>query len=522
VILAALAAISFDQAAYAGCSISQMPAQYLGQEAYNLEHSIGDSLWTPSSTGVFSSSLYSTSSLTPFGQAWIPYFVPSFGFNGPALDSYPNVQTADTPIGRILIGLYVLQNAYLPQAANDRDLSGPIVKWAWAESYQQYYDENNILMKCTSLTTFASWYWVAIGDNDTWIGATNFNEDLGAWFNESPIERASTLFHESIHRSGRLHDCGQKDSTWAYSGAYAYQTSWLMDYFTESNNFTNSTWRLWAAEQANVRIQPLSSGGSFCTTPPASVRNWVGAGPLAGNPPGGFDQPIDNPGICPLGYIAAGANGNCVLCTDASHGIAANGACLPCPAGSFSNSGVCTPCPAGSFSANPGATSCTSCPAGSYCGANVASPAPCTAGSYSANPGAASCTSCPAGFSSLTGAAQCLKCGSMPNNLATSDQLVCSGTNPAGGTCVAAAIFFPSVGPAPCPINTVAQWTSTSSQWTCSTPTIPSCNVLCTAAGHYSCVGVPPCTLKDAAAGKCTMPDPNCGHAGQQPCPSLQ
>jgi hypothetical protein len=304
-IAAVLAAISTGQPAYAICSGSQFAPMYLGTEVYNAEHSIGSRIWN------------SDNSPTSFGASWLPYFDP-FGFQGDATGPYGGVSLADTPVGRVLIGLYVLQNAYWPQASNDQDLSGPIVKWAWPESYQQYYGASELDMNCTDLNSFAYFYH-GIYVNGTWYFGDHFVEESGAWYNESPIERASTLFHEAIHRTGREHDCGNFDSSWEYGGAYMYQTSWLMDYFEESNNFTNNTLKLWAAEQANARLYD----GVFCTQPPASVLNWVGAGPFPPNNSGG-DQAGDDAGQCapgavacgcPSGYTAAPPNGNCVKST---------------------------------------------------------------------------------------------------------------------------------------------------------------------------------------------------------------
>jgi hypothetical protein len=43
-----------------------------------------------------------------------------------------------------------------------------------------------------------------------------------------------------------------------------------------------------------------------------------------------------------------------------------------------------------------------------------------------------------------------------------------------------------------------------------------------TCSSTFKCVSVPPCTLQEAAAGKCTMPNPTCGNVGQKPCPPKQ
>jgi len=210
----------------------------------------------------------------------------------------------------------------------------------------------------------------------------------------------------------------------------------------------------------------------------------------------------DGPAKCPGGTFAPGGDVSCSLCAAGSSSAAGAAACSLCPAGSSSAAGAptCSPCLAGFHSSVTGAATCPPCPAGTYSSAT----------------GAVACSACPAGFSSLGGATECLQCGVMPNP-ATSDYLVCSGTNTATAICIAGTLSFEAVRPPTCPINSVAKATS---NWSCSTPTIPNCNVTCTAS--YMCTSVQPCTLKEAAAGKCTMPNPTCGHAGQKPCPPRQ
>jgi hypothetical protein len=158
-------------------------------------------------------------------------------------------------------------------------------------------------------------------------------------------------------------------------------------------------------------------------------------------------------------------------------------------------------CKAGTF-APGGNVSCSQCPAGTFSAA-----------------GASACfPSCPAGSLPQSSAGVCLECGSLPANLAAADNLVCSGQNTPETVCVAGSISFQSIGPAKCPPNSVAQ--STSKSWSCPKPLTPSCNVTCSST--FTCVSVPPCTLQEAAAGKCTMPDPTCGNPGQKPCPPKQ
>ncbi len=347
-IILALIAVSLcsGSAAHAQCTGSQFQPNYLGAEVYGYEQYFGNQLWNSDNTG------------TSFGGPWMLYFTKNFGFHGGAIGTYPSgTPVRDTPLGRVLIGLFVLQNSYSPMATTDDDLSGPIVRWAFPLSYQQYYSNSDLDLECSDLNTFAKFNYTAVYVNGGWLGPTYFQEFSGAWYNESPIERASTIFHEAIHHTGREHDCGSSDSSWQYHGAYYYQTCWLMDYFEEANNFTNSTLKLWAAEQANARMYD----GVFCQQPPADVLNWPGAGPFPANYYGG-DQPGDNQGNCapgavycgcPKGYVAVPPNGNCLTCSDAGAGVQPNGTCCApgqvwaaksnscCPKNAVAGGGLC-------------------------------------------------------------------------------------------------------------------------------------------------------------------------------------
>jgi hypothetical protein len=212
----------------------------------------------------------------------------------------------------------------------------------------------------------------------------------------------------------------------------------------------------------------------------------------------------DGPAQCQAGTLAPGGNVSCSRCPAGTFSPAGASNCTECSPGTFAAGGaaVCSACSRGSFSSTAGAAACSLCTAGSFSSAN----------------GALTCPKCPAGSSSESGANICLVCGSMPADLATTDNLVCSAQNPPNVTCVSSSISFVDVGPAKCPPNSVAQ--STSKGWSCSTPAIPSCAVTCSST--FKCVSVPPCTLQEAAAGKCTMPNPTCGNVGQKPCPPKQ
>jgi hypothetical protein len=365
------ASVCSGKASYAQCKGSQFQPRFLGSEDYAAERYFGNQLWQANNTP------------TSYGGKFISYFIPSFGIHGGAVGNYsPLTPIRDTPIGRVLDGLFVLENSYSPMATSDNDLSGPIVRWAFPMSYQQYYDDGNFDLECSDLNTFAQFIYQGVYVDGQWRGPTYFKEGSGAWYNESPIERASTLFHEAIHHTGREHDCGSSDSSWQYNGAYYYQTCWLMDYFEEANNFTNATLKLWAAEQANARMYD----GVFCQTPPADVLNWVGAGPFPADSSGG-DKPGDNKGQCasgavycgcPLGYLAVPPNGNCLTCSAAGAGVQPNGACCPagqvwatqsktcCQKGAIANGGLC--CEGGTICGSECCTNGEVCSPQGHCG----------------------------------------------------------------------------------------------------------------------------------------------------------
>lgn len=78
-------------------------------------------------------------------------------------------------------------------------------------------------------------------------------------------------------------------------------------------------------------------------------------------------------------------------------------------------------------------------------------------------------------------------CGLIPTNLASSSQLVCNGAT----GCVAAYISFQANGPSSCPFGQAPKVTG--SGWSCTTPTMPNCNVTCYST--YICApgSKPPC-----------------------------
>ena len=105
-----------------------------------------------------------------------------------------------------------------------------------------------------------------------------------------------------------------------------------------------------------------------------------------------------------LGMNGAAHAGSC----DPGHGMAKNGSCNVCRAGTASPGGgqknaLCNTCSSGQIC--PGGTASQACPAGSYC-PTTTSKMQCAAGTFSVA-GAVSCTACPGNSTSGAGADTC-------------------------------------------------------------------------------------------------------------------
>lgn len=212
-------------------------------------------------------------------SGWLPHWWSTYGFadnsdywdDGFGSDNYCN---ADKPLGRTMNALYLLKFSYLP--ANDwGDLSGYVVQWGYPYAGEQFVEADGMKAYCGDFnasgkpTEYASTHHNVFEDHFEWF--------MGFFYLENPVERAMSMFHESIHRgTGKSHDCddGSKDSSWAYQGAYYWGVEWLISYYLHANTNTNSTYKTWAAQVANDRIAT-----KFCANDvPASVKNWSGSG----------------------------------------------------------------------------------------------------------------------------------------------------------------------------------------------------------------------------------------------------
>lgn len=211
-------------------------------------------------------------------SGWFPHWWATYGFandsnywdDGFGSDNYCN---ADKPLGRTLNALYLLKFSYLPANAWG-DLTGYVVQWGYPYAGEQFVEANAMEAHCGDFnssgmpTQYASTHSSWPEDHFEWY--------MGFFYLENPVERAMSLFHESIHRgTGRGHGCnsGGADESWAYHGAYYYGVQWLISYYLHANTNTNSTYKTWAAQNANARIAT-----KFCADDvPSSVKNWAGA-----------------------------------------------------------------------------------------------------------------------------------------------------------------------------------------------------------------------------------------------------
>jgi hypothetical protein len=210
-------------------------------------------------------------------SGWFPHWWSEYGFasNAQYWDEgfgSNNLCNADQPAGRMMNALYLLKFSYSPP--NDwGDLSGNFIQWAYPYAGAQFVDANDMEAFCGDFSDGKPTQYASTHDN---LVEDHFEWFMGFFYLENPVERASSLFHESIHRgTGKTHDCqdGGADTSWAYHGAYYYGVEWLISYYLHANTNTNSTYKTWAAQNANARIASKFCAGDV----PSSVKNWVGA-----------------------------------------------------------------------------------------------------------------------------------------------------------------------------------------------------------------------------------------------------
>jgi hypothetical protein len=210
-------------------------------------------------------------------SGWLPHWWSEHGFANEA--SYwdegfgsDNSCNPDKPLGRTMNALYLLKFSFSPPNAWG-DLSGNVIQWGYPYAGEQFVEANAMKAYCGDFSNGMPIKYAST--HDSWP-EDHFEWYMGFFYLENPVERAMSLFHESIHRgTGRGHDCqdGGADTSWAFHGAYYYGVEWLISYYLHANTNTNSTYKTWAAQTANWRI-----ARKFCADDvPSSVKNWAGA-----------------------------------------------------------------------------------------------------------------------------------------------------------------------------------------------------------------------------------------------------
>lgn len=210
-------------------------------------------------------------------SGWFPHWWATYGFADNS-DYWDDGFGAgdhcdpDKAAGRTLNALYLLKFSYTP--ANDwGDLSGYVVQWGYPYAGEQFVEADGMKAFCGDFSNGMPTQYASTHNN---VFEDHFEWYMGFFYLENPVERAMSLFHESIHRgTGKGHDCddGGSDTSWAFHGAYYYGVEWLISYYLHANMNTNSTYKTWAAQNANSRI-----ASKFCADDvPASVKNWAGA-----------------------------------------------------------------------------------------------------------------------------------------------------------------------------------------------------------------------------------------------------
>ena len=180
----------------------------------------------------------------------------------------------DKPLGRTMNAFFLLKFSCSP-VNNWGDMSGWVVQWGYPYAGAQFVDANGMKAYCGDYKNGQPIKYAST--HDSWP-EDHFEWFMGFFYLENPVERASSLFHESIHRgTGKNHDnsCsdGNEDRSWAYHGAYYWGVNWLMSYYLHANRNTNSTYKTWAAQNANYRIATKFCAGDV----PSSIKNWSGS-----------------------------------------------------------------------------------------------------------------------------------------------------------------------------------------------------------------------------------------------------
>jgi hypothetical protein len=214
------------------------------------------------------------------------YYWNNLGFEKTYWDEgfgFENYCDARLPLARTLNAFDVLQNSYTPLATSWSDLSGPPVKWGWSYAARSYNDLDDLRAYCRNGDAYASSV-STLFDDYTALYMLFFNQ-LGT------INRASTLFHESVHRtSGDSHTCnGNQDQYFfidykvfascvagsspdcmcerigckklvinpnpTHISVYAWHALWLLSYYYDANANTSPSYKRWAGYRAKAILE---------------------------------------------------------------------------------------------------------------------------------------------------------------------------------------------------------------------------------------------------------------------------
>ena len=162
--------------------------------------------------------------------------------------------------------------------------------------------------------------------------------------------------------------------------------------------YSNTTARTTACDACEQGTYASSTGSRTCANCPANTYA-ASTGATSCTP-------------CAVGETSDPGSSSCSATTCDPGSVLVNGACTPCPAGTYAAAGAtsCTTCATGTISTTAGSTSCaTTCEAGKYANATHTACEICPAGSIS-TAGADACTQCEAGKYAAAGATECSTC----------------------------------------------------------------------------------------------------------------
>jgi hypothetical protein len=179
-------------------------------------------------------------------QQIIDYFWATYGFDGNLEHwnegfGFERPCNTDLPLARTFTGLYAL--SYSAADWQNDGYDKPILNWA-----RRYVRENidDLRAACGDGTAIAHSY----------TGGVFVDEYVelyrGFWYQETVVERASTLVHEARHQGGKPHNAkfphdsyfgagkNGADSHWEYDGAWTYQANYLWWFYAEGTNTTSA------------------------------------------------------------------------------------------------------------------------------------------------------------------------------------------------------------------------------------------------------------------------------------------